>query len=70
MGVYYKKSRFGYRATVQNNGCIITKIFTTEEDAARYRDLYIIKNIPNSTFKMNFTWTPAEEEEWAKKLNL
>lgn len=70
-GVSFKKqdSRFISRLYI-NGESLFTKSFKSEEDAARHRDLCVFKHYPNSLFKMNFTWTSEEKEEWTKKLNL
>lgn len=41
-----------------------------EEYVARKRDLYIIKNMPNSHMKFNFIWTKEEIENWSNKLHI
>ena len=41
----------------------------SEEHAARKRDLFILKNLPNSHRKLNFVWTNKDIEMWTNKLN-
>lgn len=38
--------------------------------AARRRDLYILMNIPDSHYKMNFKWNDQDISEWKKILNI
>ena len=52
-------------ARIQVMGNVITiGTYNTEEFAARARDLYIIKNLPDSQFKLNFNWNDDEVEYW------
>lgn len=55
---------------VKNNSIKKSKRHKTEEEAARWRDLYIKKHLQNSYYKMNFEWTTEEEERWTKILNM
>lgn len=38
--------------------------------AARRRDLYIMENLPDSHYKMNFEWTPEDIEMWKLALRI
>lgn len=55
MGVRYHKIERNWQAQITVN-CVRKHLgsFSNEEDAARARDTYILKNIPNSHFKLNF----------------
>lgn len=41
----------------------------TEEFAVRRRDIYILENLQDTHFKLNFNWTPEEVNEWKIKLD-
>lgn len=58
-----------YRLHVRLGHASCSKLFKTEIDAARYRDLFILKHAPNDGYSLNFTWTPLDIEEWKAKLN-
>lgn len=47
---------------------LFRKRFDTEEEAARYRDLYIILKLPNDHYNKNFEWTDDEIKIWKQKL--
>lgn len=71
MGVCYNKLRkkwSGYLA--HNNKRVLACYCDTEEAAARKRDLYIKLYLPETHYKLNFTWTNEDIEEWSKKLNM
>lgn len=63
MGVSYRKDRRKYTAIINLNKKSHKKSFEDEKDAARYRDLYILKNVENPTFKFNFEWNDKQERE-------
>lgn len=65
-GVSKRKSSF--YAVVKLNNKTHSKAFKIEENAARYRDLYIKRNLENPTFKFNFEWTEDTVKEWEQKL--
>ena len=48
---------------------VLEKRMKTEEEAARLRDMYILRNLPGSGYKMNFQWTEEDKEHWAKKFS-
>lgn len=54
----------------RENKKIFEKTFKSEEEAARYRDLYIITNYPDDHYKLNFEWTPEDINLWKEKQNL
>lgn len=65
-----KRVRQSFRASVTNNFKRHAKTFSCEEHAARYRDIYIMKNIPDNMYKMNFVWNEQDIQEWTIKFNL
>ena len=48
---------------------ILWASFTTEEYAARNRDLFIMFKLPDSHYKLNFEWSEQDKNEWKIKLN-
>ena len=44
--------------------------FADEIEAARWRDLIILKHLANSTYKMNYVWNEQDIQEWKIKFNL
>lgn len=65
LGVAITKGRPGFLAQVKDQNYQERKWFDSEEYAARYRDLMIRKNLPESHYEMNFKdWTPEREQEW------
>jgi hypothetical protein len=60
---FYAKINFGHNKT-------LTKYFEHEEFAARFRDMYIMQNLANEHYVLNFEWADNEVEEWLVKLNL
>lgn len=70
-GVHKITKTGGYGASVKILQKVYTKRFYADEVfAARWRDLIILQHVPNSTFKMNFEWTPEEILHWRKTLNM
>lgn len=55
---------------VRHKKVVFKKFFESEEDAARFRDLYIMDNLPETHFKFNFEWTDEEKTSWRKKLGV
>jgi hypothetical protein len=49
---------------------VFRKTYKTEEYAARARDLYIIINLPNTLYKMNFKWNEEDIKKWKKILDM
>jgi hypothetical protein len=63
---FYKRTnewvtRIGHKYIAQYNN---------EEYAARRRDIYIIDNMPESHYKMNFEWTDEDIKKWKNILNI
>ena len=67
-GVNIASNRRSYTGKVKILKDSFDKTFTSEEYAARWRDLKILEKLPNSTFKMNFVWTDADIQEWKATL--
>ena len=44
--------------------CLHCESSGTEEIAARKRDLYILENLKNEHYKLNFVWTPEDIIKW------
>lgn len=65
------KHKKGFLVSFDNNTLKYFKIHQTEEYAARDRDLFIMKNAPNSNYRLYFKedWKiPGEIERWEKIL--
>lgn len=67
IGVYKRNSNWRVQISY-NNKYILQKTLNNEEDAARLRDLFILKNLPDEHYKLNFEWTDKDKEEWSIKL--
>jgi len=68
VGVNFRKDSDRWRSTVYiKNKLIFTSHYTTEEHAARARDLYILEN-SHIKSKLNFKWTTDEISYWKNKL--
>jgi hypothetical protein len=48
---------------------IFTGYYDNEELAARSRDIYIMKNLKDDHYKLNFNWADEDIEKWQKKLD-
>jgi hypothetical protein len=60
-----------YKADVTNEDFTKkSKYFKVEEEAARWRDLYIKTTMPHAHFKFNFEWSDADVAIWRTKLGL
>ena len=71
IGVSYSLSKKRWRASMRKDGKILfEKCFLTEEEACRYRDLYIILKLPQSHYKKNLDWTDDQILEWKNKVNI
>jgi hypothetical protein len=46
------------------------KVSQNEEEAARLRDIFIMENLPDTHYKMNFSWTEEEKIQWKNKLGM
>lgn len=70
MGVSYSSwsKRWSAIITIEYN-TVFEESDIHEEFAARRRDIYIIENLADSHFKLNFEWTPEDIIEWKQKLN-
>jgi hypothetical protein len=70
IGVNFNKLCKKWQSLVIRNKKNIFKCYSTDEiTAARFRDIYIIKNLKNKGYKLNLNWTKKEEEEWTLKLD-
>ncbi len=45
-------------------------VFKDEEIAARKRDLYIINELPDSHYKLNFVWSDEDKLKWTNYFNI
>jgi len=48
----------------KKNKLIFQKLYATEEYAARSRDIFIMENLKNDHYKLNFKWTSTEINKW------
>ena len=51
-----------------NKKLVFSKRYTTEEYAARARDLYILLNLNRADYKINFQWTIEDIAKWKQLL--
>ena len=63
------KHRNKYRATVMFEYKTHARVFDNEEDAARYRDLYVMCCCKDSHSKLNYEWTGDLIHIWKLSLN-
>ncbi|AYV76846.1 MAG: HNH endonuclease [Barrevirus sp.] len=69
LGVSYNQDRQKWRGDVTvNYKTVFTCLLTDEDFCARSRDLYILKNLKNEHFKLNFKWDEKDIIDWEKKL--
>lgn len=69
IGVSFNKNRNIWMSIVSFNNIVIHKSINLNEiHAARQRDLFILKYLPDEHYKMNFEWTEQDIEKWEKKL--
>ncbi len=67
MGVSFIRNT--WRACVILNAQIVFYLHTNDEEtSARARDLHIIKNLPDTHFKLNFEWTDQDIVYWSEKI--
>ena len=66
-GVFYNKKLNKWKPFIKGKNM---KYVNTEIKAARRRDIYILDDIPNSHFNMNFEWKDKDIEKWKKILNI
>jgi len=70
IGIYYcKKINRWYGSIELEYKRIYKKSDISEDIAARRRDLYIMDNLKDTHFKLNFEWTQDEIDEWKNKLD-
>jgi hypothetical protein len=67
LGVSLKKSGGWKSNLAHNNKDMFNLEFGTEEKAARYRDLYIINNLPDTHYKLNFKWNEQDIKKWQEQ---
>lgn len=69
-GVYYDNQTEKWMTTLEyKKKCLFRKRYQIEEHAARARDLYILLNLKDVKFKMNFEWTSDDIRKWKELLN-
>jgi len=69
IGVSYDKSQGKWKINInKNKKSIFRKFHTNDEYIARERDLYILDNLKNDKYKLNFEWTPEEIIKWKNEL--
>lgn len=67
-GVSFDKQKGVWKTSLNNNyKCLFVCTFETEELAARYRDLFILNNLQDSYYKLNFEWNEKDVEYWDLK---
>ncbi|QKF94198.1 HNH endonuclease [Fadolivirus algeromassiliense] len=70
IGINYEKKTNRWRGTIVLNYKVIYRKQDNDEiSSARRRDLYILENLKDTHFKLNFEWTDTEIIEWKTKLN-
>ncbi len=72
IGVTFEKADKNWRCSVKNkNKYVFRQRHNDEEYAARNRDLYIMINLSDQHYKLNFTWDEEEEiEKWRDILQI
>lgn len=76
LGVSYNKNRDSWQTKLAKDNKVIfcktfsNKIDSTEVIAAVARDLYIINNLQDNYYPLNFSWTDKDIKYWTKRLNL
>lgn len=71
IGVSYdKKIKKWVCSVAVNYKTVFASRSTEEELCARARDLYIITNLKNEHFKLNFKWTKNDIAVWEKKVDI
>jgi len=69
VGVQYNKKTSRWDAVIYEKGKVIyKKAFKTEELAVRARDLYIVTNLKDRCYKLNFDWSEKDIAEWKRKV--
>jgi len=66
---FQKKSNKWVSSVKYKDKLVFNKLYNTEQEAARARDLYIKLNLLNVEYKMNFEWTTKDIAKWKKLLN-
>ncbi|ARF12674.1 HNH endonuclease [Klosneuvirus KNV1] len=70
LGVYKQKNGYGWTSyIVKDKKNIFTKSNNNEEYVAKARDLYIINNLKNDNYILNFQWSLKEICKWNMILN-
>lgn len=65
IGCFYSKIVCKWGVSLCLNYKLIYNYYDeSEEFAARSRDLYIMKNLPDTHFKLNFEWSPEDIVTW------
>lgn len=67
-GVYKRRNRWTAIITRKKKEVYI-RTFDDETVCARARDLYIIQNIGNYGYSLNFQWSKEDIAKWNKKIN-
>lgn len=71
ISVYYNKKQKKWETNiVKNNKNIFNKKYDDEEYAARSRDIFILENLKDDHYKLNFKWNDREISEWKNKLSI
>ena len=72
IGVTFDKSRNNWICSVRNkNTYVLRQRYDNEEYAVRHRDLFIMINLGDQHYKLNFPWDNEEEiEEWRDILGI
>ncbi len=69
-GVSRKSESGKWIACISNNNkSVLHATYDDEEMCARARDLYIIENLKNTHYKLNFEWSDDDKIVWKEKIN-
>lgn len=70
-GVCKNKTRNNWECSIQKNGKkILFERYKNEIDAARKYDIFVLENLKNNNYPLNFTWdSKSEIFMWKKLLN-
>lgn len=63
----YKNGKYWSCCASHYHKEIFKRTFKIEEEAARWRDLFFIRNPSYTGFALNFKWTDQDIEEWSNK---
>jgi hypothetical protein len=71
LGVTFDKSCNKWKCSIMKNSKnVYTSNCDSERIAAIKRDLYILENLKDDNYKLNFEWTDEKIQKWKNKLNV